>query len=527
MRIQEEIFAKEKLIWLLSVGCCIVAMLALEYISFPWFDEIGTSDTAINLYNGNGWHSNVWPYSYNFLHLFCLRGWVRIFGVSHRAICSMNLIFAGLAIGIVALNLHKLKIFPLGSTIILVALLWFSPDISSNFANGRIDGLCFLLSAVIFFALWRVVFDDVCRMCHKGLIIFVSCLFLFLCAVYTIPLIVIFYGMALFFTIVFSSNRKVRVFECLKYGGLCAAAIILGLIACAIYQFHHHQLFRYLNTYISFNANLGGSVAPLSDRVLGAYTMCMFSNFTYFLALCLAILNRRIFHKKVFVLFLFVCLIPLFMVLAGRFAFYYRWIYAVPVVICFVYSLDWNNRRRYQVSQMLMLIVCFAVFACQWVDKVSLNCDRLVCRNRIETVLDSGLLGDIRGADVLLMSPMINKEGTEVAQIPCYYPLVRQGAKVDMVTLEEQALIPPKEKFSAFIARYVHSSKVRSDILAVFDKYEHKQPLIPERPLALVAYGACPSEERLKTLLDPDMIFHQVCADEDLLLWVWLIEKRA
>ena len=132
-----------------SIACCIVVLCSLEHISFPWFDEIGTADTAINVVNGNSWHSGVWPYSYNFFHLFLLELWVKIFGVSHISVCSINCLLFCAAWCLCGIFLVKKDFLSFGGVVTLIVAGWFFPDMVGNIVNGRIDMLAFLMTVVL------------------------------------------------------------------------------------------------------------------------------------------------------------------------------------------------------------------------------------------------------------------------------------------------------------------------------------------------------------------------------------------
>ena len=137
---------------------------------------------------------------------------------------------------------------------------------------------------------------------------------------------------------------------------------------------------------------------------------------------------------------------------------------------------------------------------------------------RIGTVIDPCL----KAKNVLLYSPMVSDDNKRILQIPCYYPLVSRGAVVRMVSDSTEVKITPKEKFASFLDKHISDPSMRSKIVAQFDEIEYVSSRYPKNPYAFVAYGKCPVEA-ISNLEAEGYALKSLCEDEELKMWVWLI----
>ena len=119
----------------LYIGCfaslilCIFYICILDYYTFPSGDEIGTADSAINWVTNGEWYSAVWVYTYHPLHNFLLTIWISVFGVSHQAVCSMNVAIAFIV------SLLCLKILSERKIILYPVIPHFFRILSNPFSN--------------------------------------------------------------------------------------------------------------------------------------------------------------------------------------------------------------------------------------------------------------------------------------------------------------------------------------------------------------------------------------------------------
>jgi len=125
-------------------------VLCIDYISFPWLDEIGTSDTAVNVTLYGNWVSHVWKYSYNPLHAFLLIPWLIIWGVSHLSVCSFTVLLSFISFVILLRILLKRSLLSTTLGVVVFTLLyWGGLEFARLITLGRIDILVMLFSILV------------------------------------------------------------------------------------------------------------------------------------------------------------------------------------------------------------------------------------------------------------------------------------------------------------------------------------------------------------------------------------------
>jgi hypothetical protein len=324
-----QIFSLNKLFTfgaIISVLFVLINLLTLNWFPLPWLDEVGTSDTSINVVLYGKWFSTAWQYSYNLLHAFLLISWIWIFGVSHAAVISLNIVIA-LILCILLLNtLIKYKIISSYWALILFQIMfWGSSILSWNFRCGRIDVLIMLFTYLVIIEILNVALFN-----KKGYIkLFISSLLLFFSGIPSVPLI-IYFLFILFISL--KQSRKVIFKQTFIFISACFVAFCL----ISIFYYFNNSVLRYWGTFICFNATIKGDTSFL-NRIIVSYKYnaeALIFSFVNIIIVLYFLHKRIVSLKNIIVVFGFACLfIPFMITLAGRYQVYYSWMFYIPSFI--------------------------------------------------------------------------------------------------------------------------------------------------------------------------------------------------
>ncbi len=434
-----------------------LSMLILPYSTVPWIDEVGTSDAAISILQRGEFHSHVWPYSYNPLHLFTLIGWLSIVGVSHFTVCLFNIVLHVFASLYLVKVLRKREIVKDRLTILLLlSLLWGGYAFLNIILNGRIDIL------TLFTTLFLV--DCLTRKTCNVLLLCLSAFLSFGSAVYQLPPLII--GLGVLFLFPFSYLTRREIF---KRGVFVGFSFGLAYVVILAFYYSNQSLLRFVNTYISFSATVSGKARAWGEEIGSAYMLEKEAIVLLGIVLLSYFFIKRFRQWIHLPTLCFVGVIPVVMVLAGRYVFYYSWIFYIPVIIlfAFVYSrIEVKKIRLY----LPILSFSFALFVC--VFYVVRAREAVSQFHNIEAFANS-LDYSFTGRNVVFTNNAF------------YYFIVNRNAipwsRSDYVD------ISPKEKYESFVRKVVKDKKMKEWLMNIFDKIQYVDPTFPEEGFLLTA----------------------------------------
>lgn len=317
---------------LLSLVFGIYTICKLNFNSLGWVDEIGTADTAVNIVLHGKWFSHNWPYSYHPLHMWALIPWVKVFGISHVSVCSLNVMWAGLSCMLLVWIMVRRKVFTTYWQVLLFNLLyWFSANLSWTAMSGRIDCMVmFFTVCVVGLFMRKSVADNKGYLVRLG----VAAFLLALTGIYTIPLFIVFWLVCV--SRPFSQSSRSVIF---RRGIVVGIGCFLAFGVVVAYYLYHQALFRYL--YMTFCHCTTVSGVSIGSTV--GYRECYFTEWHLLVALVvsgiLCMMNKEVRHRTNWLFFAFTLFIPPLMVAAGRYAWYYHWVFSIPVGLFLCWSL--------------------------------------------------------------------------------------------------------------------------------------------------------------------------------------------
>lgn len=387
-------------------------VLLTDYVSFATCDEIGTADTAISCARDGIWRSYVWEYSYQPLHFALKYIWVKIFGFSHLAVCSMDTVLAAVAeLYVLSIAVRRRWIFTCGGCLLLTVLFWCGWRLSYMFTMGRIDFLVMISTAALVDSLleshhrncaWRLVWTS---------------FFVALSAVYTAPLMLM---LAVFMSVDSKRRMSVKATGCSVVSGY-----LMAVVVTFVFYLYHGYLLRYLYTFVVFNQNLSGSEASpfgFCARLWSAYfRIDPWATCVMLLAVGMSCLRRRLTKWHGFVL-----AIPFLMVLSGRYMEYYSWVFYLPAVVCLVHALE-GLRSRMGVRIVLVLSVLCLPMRFLWAAAYKAEARALSTTGR--WFVEKRVQELVRARNVVLTDTVAFEDGRAIEN-PFYYPLVNAGAIV-------------------------------------------------------------------------------------------------
>ena len=317
---------------LLSVFLGAYTVCKLNFNSLGWVDEVGTADTAVNIILHGKWFSHNWPYSYHPLHMWALIPWLKMFGISHVSVCSLNVMWAALSCMLLVWIMVSRKVFTTYWQVWLFNLLfWFSANLSWTAMSGRIDCMVmFFTICVVGLFMRKGVVDDKGYLLKLGGAAFLMAL----TGIYTIPLFIVVWLVCVLRP--FSPGLRSVIF---RRGIVVGIGCFLAFVMVITYYLYHQALFRYL--YMTFCHCTTVSGVSIGSTV--GYRECYQTEWHVLVALVvsgmLCLMNKEVRNRTNWLFFVFTFFIPPLMVTAGRYAWYYHWIFSIPVGIFVCWSL--------------------------------------------------------------------------------------------------------------------------------------------------------------------------------------------
>jgi len=435
-----------------------LTLAVLNSTTFMWYDELAMCDGVfMKALHGLSW-SGVWACSYNPLYPVCLVGWVKLFGASHFSVCSLTVVLGYVATLVVASIAHRRKWWngPLPDCA-FVLLFWGGWHFSWILSNARVDVMVLLLS---------VLFADSLAGREDGspglLPVFTWAALLFLAAPYDLPLMFVF-GL---FLLVYSKGRRVVL---VKRGFAAALGFCVAFAVTAIYYFVQKDIIRLLGSYFYFNSITGYVPFPFWKRVVNGYLYDISALVAVLMAFALGALSKRMRLYAIFI-----ALIPLLMVLGGRYETYYAWIFYVPSIVLLVSVANGRSRRMLAFLGLLGGLSCIVHPVVSYFESEDTRANHESCRRFVER--NSKWFS--RGNDVVVAADLGGDTGF-------YYPLVEKGVRIWYRGPEMLTGRTDEEKFTEGLAFLPGDENRKAKIKEFVAKVQRFMPLLPESGLVM------------------------------------------
>lgn len=421
-----------------------------------WGDEFAFIDIAANYVAFGEWQAyNYMDVTWS-LYTWLAVPWLKVFGISHVSVCGFNLLFYALSLMMMSYVLVRRGILhsQLGITVFFCALAC-----SSNFmwtvASGRYDMCALFLSVLI---LERITADVKRERLTRWLLL--TYMFLLMkTMVYTIPLLG-FYGIML---LVFPPKGIARI-DVFWRGMYCAIGAIVGFAANMIYNFTQHHLLYYFYNLFMHNSALAG----YAEGSAVGFPQCYYESYAWIL---LSIVAMIMAFKKIKCIsiqnIIFILAIPCLMVLAGRYAYYYRYLWIVPVCGLTAWTVQHIERRILRIC-VAIVAVGFCIFSCgRWVSNF-IDRPFLAEQKRFVNFLTKCNLSIERG-DILIMS-----EGAY------YYSAISIGLK-PWIRTADSLRHTVQSKVDALVESRIDNLWLKKMIVDFYWRYEEiPYPKLPE-----------------------------------------------
>lgn len=436
---------------LLGTGCCVATILALDYISFPWCDEVGTTDTAANVVMHGVWRSHLWPYSYNPLHINLLIGWMKIFGISHMSVCAFGVVTGYVLFWVLRGMLVRARIVTdLPSNLLYAVLFWGGASFMGILTNGRIDLLTALFTVLM---VNELLYEGETRKFR----LFIYAFLMMMAAVYPVPVVVMF-GICL---LVGAKTKEERI-EIWQKGLIAGFGVVLAFAVSCGYYAYHRQLVRFLYTYFSYNSTISGiAKVGFVQKLVDGYTYDWQALIMFGISAiaCLAIGSLR---KPAWRLVAFIGLIPLLAKYSGRYESYYSWMFYLPVVCLGLWTLNKIGRKW-------LVWAIFAIALVPPICRIAKNSDRW---NEMREAMDQAERAVAERSDQLYPGRQV-----AMSDVCFYYPLLRRGTEIWSAKKSDD--YTPEEKFMRFVNVHIKDEARRDQVINLYNRFErqYSQPV--------------------------------------------------
>ncbi len=367
---------------LLSLVFIAINILTLSNLP-PWIDEVMFLDTSYNAAFHGTWQTTAWyrvagqhPFAtYPPLYQLLATGWMWLAGGGLVAVRSLNLLIA-FVLGVLCLRpFHRLS----PPTAALFALLfWGTSEMAWMYRNGRPDLLCALVFVIAVQAMQ-------CHLKAKStatrLVVAAASVLTVWSGFQTAACLCIF---CLFLFVVLKGRRK----QVAALMAIVLVGLVLGSALMVCFMLAHQRLLAFACSIVPYSAALTAialAVLPWAGDVFGFPSMpyvqkllqlgpqtslgqqiAAFADYRSFLVLAVVTLSayatcfrhhlRTLMRDCGFLSLLFALVVPVAMMLAGRFPAYYLWMAFLPLLMAAT-----SVAARYRRWRVVLTVVALAM----------------------------------------------------------------------------------------------------------------------------------------------------------------------
>jgi len=441
-----------------AVGLCLslifgaLTLIKGLHMHAGWGDEIAFVDIAANYVLFGEWISYNCMTTQESLYVWLLVPWILLFGVSRLSTCAFGVFLAIASVMAVVVFAVKRGLFrTVGSVVLFSVLLWGGGNFVWTVVDGRLDMLICLLSLLAVSLLLRESVDE--RITLVGLAI--AAFFIIRVTLYTIPLL-FFLGLLLLVIPPSGVSRKTVLIRGVSF----AVGALLGYVVSQAFNFYHHRVLYQLYKTFMCNSHASGVLEGSAEVFPDCYWGEPFALSALLAAMIVIAASQYRGHVKWQYLF-FVLAIPGLMVLAGRYAFYYHWLFYLPTAVVVAFALSCVSCGRVRAFILAVALVSFAWSQYHWFKDHAGRPFRHVQQN-FEMIVGRHLGEMPHGADIILSSDAI------------YYSAFRHGWRPWMKVGKEIELCraTTSDNINALIAKKIKNKNLLSIVKSYISKYE-------------------------------------------------------
>lgn len=430
-----------------------------------WGDEFAFIDIAANYLTFGEWQA------YNFtdvtwsLYTWLAVPWLAIFGIGHVSACSLNLVWLFLSLLTLTIILFRRGIIKSHQGMVVLYLaLWCNANFMWTVASGRYDMCALFLSILI---ADRLSTSDAQNAKTTRWLLALYMFVLMKTMVYTIPLLGFFGIMLLAFPPVGIARAEV-----FKRGVFCAFGATLGFAVNMAYNFSQHHLLYYFYNLFIHNAVISGHLEGSAETFPGCYIAEPYIIMLFMAGFVIALATRRL-TLRIVPHLVFVMLIPLLMIVAGRCAFYYHFVWLVPTAVFFTWACEHLESHVARLGILVLLSgwCCFA--SARWITK---HVDRPFVREQ----------------DMFVKFMIANKDKYERGEPllffeeDYYYPAYALGLQPWRRREFDSLRHTTQSRIEGLLAKKISNPWLRQMVEEFYDKHEKLPfPKLPERGLLI------------------------------------------
>lgn len=359
---------------LLILFFALLNILTIDWFPAVWIDEVSYSDPSVNFVLGKGFRSTAWAsqsssefWSSNApLHQYLLIVWLKLFGVSNTAVRSINIFYLSVASYLLWLWSIRYKVIStIPARLFLITLLWSGYIISFIYRNGRPDSITLLLAICTLY---------ICSMpmCRKRSVLLLLIGALSIIAGIQLPPFIL---LVLAISWLILSNKKEIFYIGLNYG----IGVLIGLSALLIFLQIQKSAYAFLTQTFASGFTITGDVAQMAvykdgrtitrasarmNELVHFYNLyridiyaCWMLIFNVVTAIVFLIKKQFKENKLFFICILASLLTPPFLLLMGRYPFYYSWMGYLLICLGTVFILSKYSLKKTQFVGYVLVIV--------------------------------------------------------------------------------------------------------------------------------------------------------------------------
>jgi hypothetical protein len=361
---RSQVRLREGAAWLLAAAVSLLIYIqSRTFMSvLPWTDEVMQIDAAVNLYLGKGWVSTAWQSqsqlefwsANNPLYTAIMYVWISAFGFTPLIVRSLNVALAFIVTWVIVDTCRRARwIRSSGGVLLLAALLITDDALSFVYRSGRADLVTMLVVAILFRAFVLVESPQ-----RRRLSLMLASMPLLACGLQSIPYVAL---------LVLCDRITLRKATFADLGAIVGGFIVGASILLSIYLWKH-TLVAYVSQTFASGYNIVGAALQAArfrdPNAVGRFLEVVEALLPWrvvhtigqdrgmalliaFLALMAVVAWRRgaaDLARTACVGIVVALLIPYGMLASGRYAYYYAWMGAAPVMVAFVMTLEASNR---------------------------------------------------------------------------------------------------------------------------------------------------------------------------------------